>query len=838
MNQLEELKDKLRPFLKTLLNDAAVSLTPSGMFACINPEHEDASPSCRILPDSNDQQFFCYGCHFTGDIFTACSILEGTPLVGIDFVHDNLYLLAERYDIPYERIEWTEEQIEDNARLSVTRVASELMVVYDKKDTASNWTCIPMQARDWNIETCRKLAISSIVDYDKFVAAIQLSTRLTISQIMGYGITADLFGPDYITITLHDMNGKPVGFTSRWLSWTNESTGPKYKNSHTSGTFHKNTILYGIHLTKHNKHRRLDLFEGNGSFITAYQAGHRTCASLCTNAITREQIKIIRDIGFSHVNLIFDPDKAGVQAANKYMEVLGGLEGLRISLTELPDHTTHGVVISDPEDFIRECGLGALFKLKTTSAFDFFLQRELGDTSSTTDPVEFVAKMIPIIVNCDNRIERGQQMRELANAVDVPEADIRAEISRTTALDVDMLRSNFVRDLGSITTPDQMVDIASSYIAKVEASTGLADERAMLSVSESMEAFEDLVTILNNKTPGIQGWRTGFTLLDQRLSGIPKPVGKDDDGNEIPIPGSLMGIAGASQHGKSTILQNLSLGMVRNNDDIMCLYWSLDDSRERTLERMLAQMSGVSWRAVTRRIPPTIEDLRLLRQAEDEMRALMSDGKLIIKDQKAGSTLTMLKRWIRMAQDSIGKPCVIICDSFHKLADDSNYKHSRADTAARLHSGLMKNIAHTHNVSIIASLEMNKTQAVGSEPSMLQITETRKLEYDLDIVALVFNEYFDTDGKGDNKIIRPDGRVDPLIKFNVKKSKEGGAGVMWFALNPENFRIQCYSNEEVKNILNLAPVTETEVGGGVNIIPRDKGGLQPIEPWDKPAPGR
>lgn len=834
MNQLEDIKDRLRPFLKTLLDDAGITVGSSGMFGCINPEHDDSSPSCRILPDSNEQQFFCYGCHFTGDIFTANSILNKVPLIGLEFVEENLYRLAEKYDVPYEMVQWTQEQIEDNARLTVTRIASELLVErISGAKKPKPWEETHIGKRGWNEETCNKLGIGIVSNYDNFMDEIQLSTKLTRTQIMEYGITRDMFGVANITITLHDVSGKPIGFTSRWVGWKEGSDVPKYKNSPTSNTFHKNTILYGIHLTKHNKHRRLDLFEGNGSFVMAYQRGHRTCASLCTNAITREQIKTIRDLGFSHVNLIFDPDTAGIQAANKYMEVLGGIEGLRVSMTELPKVLATGVIISDPEDYIRECGLEALFKLKATSAFDFFLQRELGDPSSITDPVEFVAKMIPIIVNCDNRIERGQQMRELADALEISEADIRAEVARTTALDVDKLRSSFVRDLGNITTPDQMVDIATSYIARVEASAGLADERAMLSLSETIGAFEDLVTILNNKKPGIQGWKTGFTLLDQRLSGIPKPVGKDDDGNEIPIPGSLMGIAGASQHGKSTILQNLALGMVRNNDDIMCLYWSLDDSRERTLERMLAQMSGVSWRAVTRRIPPSSDDLRHLRRAEDEMRSLMSDGKMIIKDQKAGSTLTMLKRWIRMAQDSIGRPCVVICDSFHKLADDSNYKHSRADTAARLHSGLMKNIAHTHNVSIMASLEMNKTQAVGSEPSMLQITETRKLEYDLDIVALVFNEYFDTDGKGDNKIVLPNGMVQPLIKFNVKKSKEGGAGVMWFALNPENFRIHCYSNEEVKHMTNLVPVTDTDLSGGVTIVPRDKGGLQPTEPWNQ-----
>ncbi len=59
-NYLDQLKQKLMPFLKDYLVEHNVSITSTGQFRCINPDHNDSRPSMGLVRDSKDQIFNCF----------------------------------------------------------------------------------------------------------------------------------------------------------------------------------------------------------------------------------------------------------------------------------------------------------------------------------------------------------------------------------------------------------------------------------------------------------------------------------------------------------------------------------------------------------------------------------------------------------------------------------------------------------------------------------------------------------------------------------------------------------------------------------------------------------
>jgi DNA primase catalytic core len=836
ISALENLKSHIRPHLRNFLLEEGIEISDNGMLLCVNPTHTDTNASMKILSDLNNEQLFCYGCNTKGDIFTANHWIGGAPVTGLEFVTDNVYSLAKRFSIPYDDIELSQEQLTQLEEYRFNKIVAETITTVNEREECINWTPQHAEERGWSKAICKKLHISTVESYNKLLKSIQALTGHTVERVKELGLTPDLFGSDMLTFTMFDEKGRPVGFSSRYLGWTEDSKRPKYKNSAHSSIYQKSKLLYGLHAVNRSRGSRLDIFEGNGSFVTAYQAGHNSCASLCGSSFTDEQVDLIQRLGFDNVNLVLDSDSTGERQMDKYMRKLSGREGLRISITKLKWDIDGFCDGKDPDDFIRTYGIKDFFKLRPTSAFEYYIEQESEKAKQgTTDVYKFVNKMLKLIQNTVNRIERGKQITTLAESTGVDERDIRDEMDRLTAESVGEVKRSLSKKLHSATSTDELLSVMDTMAYDIRQQSGTKEERTRLSIDESLANFKNLITILDNKKAGLQGWKTGFGLLDSKLSGIPKPIGVDEYGEKIPIPGSIMGIAGAPQHGKSTVIQNIAYRIASLNEDVVVLYWALDDSRERTLERMLSMHSGVSWKAVTRRVSLSSHDRKKLEKSVKFFEDLISKGKLVMKDHSIGSTLPLLKRWVEETQRETDKPILLLIDSFHKISAASTESNLTEPAKAKFFSQWMKAFVQTHNVTVIASLEMNKGQGAGHEPALLNITETRKIEFDFDIIATVYNHYYDMDTDSNQVLIQPGGKVIPLIKFNIRKSKDGGSGVMWFGLNTDNFSIKDYSLEDVRALTILEEVKDTKVNG-ITISTPDKGSLKKstlTEPWSK-----
>ena len=266
------------------------------------------------------------------------------------------------------------------------------------------------------------------------------------------------------------------------------------------------------------------------------------------------------------------------------------------------------------------------------------------------------------------------------------------------------------------------------------------------------------------------------------------------------------------------------MGMAMSNDDVVQLIWSLDDSRARYTERLVCLLSGVRWTAVTRRSEPTEQEAKAIEDAIERLIELTRSGKILLKDHAAGSTLGTLERWVDQMQDQFGKPVLTIIDSFHKIGTSGKEMHKTDFSVTKAHSQALKAMAQTKKISILASIELNKTQGIGQEPHLMHITEARKIEYDFDILATVYNAWYDMEGSTNYYIRNPEtSEPMPIIKLNIRKSKEGGSGPVYMVYDLSNFRMKCYDSETINEIMDAQQYEPMNLAGGAILeSPRTK----------------
>lgn len=147
---------------------------------------------------------------------------------------------------------------------------------------------------------------------------------------------------------IFDPSGKPVGFGGRVLPG---GEGPKYKNSVDNAVYRKSRILYGLNWAKQDivNAGEVIVCEGYTDVIGFAQAGISRAVATCGTAATDEHIQKLRRYA-SRIVLAFDPDTAGSDAAERFLQWEGEIE---VKVAVFPAGTDPGELAkSDPEGLV------------------------------------------------------------------------------------------------------------------------------------------------------------------------------------------------------------------------------------------------------------------------------------------------------------------------------------------------------------------------------------------------------------------------------------------------------------------------------------------------------
>lgn len=189
-------------------------------------------------------------------------------------------------------------------------------------------------------------------------------------------------------------------------------------------------------------------------------------------------------------------------------------------------------------------------------------------------------------------------------------------------------------------------------------------------------------------------------------------------------------IGAATNYGKTALLVNLFLDLIKSNQDLKGLYISLDDSRNIIVNRFLAALSELSINEVQRN-----NNFESVNNAYSDLLTYARAGKLQIKDS---STITDLNKIeIELLRNS--GDMFLMIDDLHNLDTGGKYQSQRELNIERANA--IKELSVKFNIPIICTAELRKRPAQGGQdkpPILDDVMETGKFTYNADCVLFLY----------------------------------------------------------------------------------------------------
>jgi len=250
---------------------------------------------------------------------------------------------------------------------------------------------------------------------------------------------------DRVMFPICNVRGRVVALGGRLLD--NLPEAPKYLNSPETAIYKKGTLLYGLHLAKQaiRAEGQVLIVEGYLDLISLFQSGIEHVVATLGTALTRNHVQLLNAYAKEAV-LVFDGDTAGRSAALRGKDyflqghvryflpsahvssLMEGLEGdLHVKVMLLPQG-------HDPDTFVQAEGRDALLaKVREAQPFiEFLLDAEADghDLASVQGKLAYVRKLLPLIVNLGNQVERTEYLSELVKRTGVAPAALAAELHK------------------------------------------------------------------------------------------------------------------------------------------------------------------------------------------------------------------------------------------------------------------------------------------------------------------------------------------------------------------------------------------------------------------------
>lgn len=755
---LEQLKAQIRPRLKEYLVSRGVKIESSDHFLCICQGHKDHNtPSGHIVPESDGTHWVCFGCGATGDIFTAAFQLEGLPLSGPEFLHENVYVLAQRFGIPYEPIQMSEEELYVMKLRQLYRHAADTLVEFQGNRQM-------MEERGWSAKLCFDMRVGVVPTWQEFRTRLLNKGDYTVKFLEEAGIYDTLFNPYVITFTMFDEFGNPVGFSARDSRWGKVQNIKKFRTTEVRiPIFKKMEVMYGFHLIR-TKNVEVTLVEGFADVLTAIQAGLEGFVGYLNSEPTDDQVVLLQKYGKNDVVLAADYDaesKTGQEKTEKMIDqVLSGKKNLRIRVVDLSP-TTAVSESTDPDSFLRKQAdpKMAWTALPKQDGFAWRLARMRGEA-----PDVVCERMLSLILNEPQRARQEMMLKDLSNSTGIRlealQGDLDSRLYETDKRKKDeavAIKEDAFRKLKYLDPckADEVLDDAARKIKALR-----RDTRAITTVQTSIEMVDTIVTRFLNKGEGLPGLRTGWSRFDERMGGMPK-----ED--------CYMVIGGIPHTGKTSWFSALAWNVARMNEDVCVLYMSVDDSMAQIYPKFVSIETGIpiTWVAQPRRYLKGETDYDLLNKGWREVKQLIQTGRLEVRDTTYGNSVNYLEGWIDERKKTYkNRHIIAVLDNFHKLGEGGDSIRERFRNA----SEHLKNISQSGRTVIAVTAELIKGTD-RKNPSLQDLMETVQLEHDATIAGVFHNDMQADPGTDifwvDESDPYPEDRRKPIVDLRILKNK-------------------------------------------------------------------
>jgi DNA primase len=398
------------------------------------PFHDDHRPSLNV--NVTKQIFKCFSCGAGGDVFKFVQMRENLSF------SQAIERLAERVGIKLKprtqdsRPKTQDSDVDPNRLAKVNEWAAkyfqENLVNKQEGKSALDY----LAERQITRESVKKwrlgLAINSQDDLFKAATAKNIPVKLLEQAGLVVGQAGSGFSDKFVNrlmFPITDVTARVIGFGGRTL----DEKSAKYINSPTTALFDKSNTLYGLEQARHKivSTGTAVVVEGYTDVIMAHSKGCDNVVAALGTSFTSGQGRILRRYA-KKVVLIFDSDTAGMEAANRALEICLA-QHIDIALASVPEG-------KDPCDFLLAAGKERFEQLidEAVDVFQFKWNR-LTESFSRDETlagrksaIEEFLQTIATSLWSGNlaAIERGLIVNRLSKIIGLDSKEINAELRK------------------------------------------------------------------------------------------------------------------------------------------------------------------------------------------------------------------------------------------------------------------------------------------------------------------------------------------------------------------------------------------------------------------------
>ncbi|KKQ00399.1 MAG: Replicative DNA helicase DnaC [Candidatus Levybacteria bacterium GW2011_GWB1_36_18] len=277
------------------------------------------------------------------------------------------------------------------------------------------------------------------------------------------------------------------------------------------------------------------------------------------------------------------------------------------------------------------------------------------------------------------------------------------------------------------------------------------------SLAESFERIDELHT----KGAGLRGVKTGFTDLDNLLSGMQAS--------------NLLILAARPGQGKTAMIVNIAQYVAVNEKKPVGVF-SLEMSQEEMVDRLLVGQADVdAWRLKTGKLSET--DFAKLSEAM----GILADAPIFI-DDTPGISVSQIRTKARRLQ--LEKNIELLIVDYLQLVDPGKRYDNRVQEVS-LVSQSLKNLARELKIPVLAVSQLSRAVEHRGErkPQLADLRESGAIEQDADVVMFIYRPDSEIANVMPSKVLvakhrnGPMGEIDLLFRgdrirfYNVEKTR-------------------------------------------------------------------
>jgi len=793
----DEARFEIKSHLVDFLRESGIKEGGKNFFTSFYDDSTDTKASLHILVGNRgDIMYHDFSTNRSGDIFMANHIINKAPIIGKEFITDNMQVLAKKYGIEFE----SKPMSEDDAKLYkikglyrlIRDISLSNLLKAIKTDNLDKSVKDYMESKDiYDEASIKRYQLGWIPDWESFkkeIIAFGITPEYMSKEV---GIEKYIFNPNNLLFNVLDYKNSVKGYVARNCYFSvADKQGGKYYNIENNIWYNKGSMLYNMN-NAYNKKKNgymgsMYICEGQTDAIALDKIGLKTVAVGSTN-FNSDHITVLQSIDESDIVFILDGDAAGKRATTKILfEVLSGVKAFKVRVVELPEG-------EDPSSFIHKFGKEALLTLPHKTAFEYKL--EILRATSDLRGHDLANNIIPFIVNEPSEIEKDAMCGVAADACGLPIEIIRKEVNRISneveiriGIERDAIIDNAIKLL-KLSPKDAGITLQSAYR---QLNNLHVDQNG--DVYSQEESLNELMLI---KEQGeILNSSASVRLLAQ-----PKTQ-KTFDGSMV---GAMIILGGQPNSGKSTMFYNwiksmLDFGYVSDigwdqnlseDPNNICIFLhTVDDNSKQVVPKIVTILANEFYDRMTIRDVTNIHGIevdeklkmRAREMAYNKLRGWMKEGRLFIKDMSYGSRLSDGLRFVREFKTRYpDRQMVYMVDNLYNLSDYQEITDEKI-RIGKIANGL-NDMAGTEDLITFATVEYRKSSNISDSTSSFAlnelIKETKSLEYRAKWIGHLLNDlYMNPESTAlffyDNAIPREERRIEnrsPVVLLRVSKNK-------------------------------------------------------------------